>query len=182
MPEASGSFGLFLKGPPDATPKNNAFPLTAFGGSAGATGVFGGFPLFVGGQVTAPLGLFLRGSTIGVADASLGLNLTGQAPSFEGSTTLFLYNAWAEKTGSFPAFIQGSGETDGAVPFAGSMGLFIQRNTPAVLNLFLKAQDTQASGQFPLFVDGVYSHASGLPLYLRADYATGSTKLFTSGF
>ena len=133
--------------------------------------------------------LFMRGPETGYIANSIALYLNSTAIAGpQGSIPLYLANSGIYNT--IPLFIQGAQITlggmvpsEGTIPLAQSIALYIERNLPGAITLYIGSN--YASGGIPLYMyGGTTGPASGIPLAMPYVYSSGinSINLYTHGF
>lgn len=174
---------------------NNSITLSVDGFSPGSPGALrlSSFEptLFVSGSIpvsNSSMIMFLPGADIATVTDSMILYIGGNAPSLANSVDLSVYNT--QVTNNVPLFVQGlslSSSPD-AVPSDGTeysqgMNLFIARNTPGEISLFL-CNNLINSGGIPLSTFGAYltSNSTNLVIPNTIGLNTSTVKLFTHGF
>lgn len=139
------------------------------------------------------MNLFLKGAISAPTTSNLNLFLKNIPFSVSEGISLFLYNSIELYFNNLPLFTKGLGlsgseddveGSEGYTPFGGSMNLFIQRNTPGSINLYLQGPAQPTNDSFPLYINSNLTSASGIRFVIP--YTIGRPnnpiKLFTTGF
>lgn len=161
-----------------------------------------GIDLFVKGHIpwTSGINLTLVGPTYGTAVS--GTDMVMFAPSYyaysgsipmvlyqdttrASSVDLFIQNAWTANSGTLRMYLAAPSGTYGAVPFSGSIPMFIARNSEAIdagINMWISGPNETFSG-VPMTISGTYMLASGINLSMSGGHSPTSTiNLFAHGF
>ncbi len=176
-------FPLFLKGE-ETNPIDNEFSLYMHGCTAGRSGLFGNCDLYIYGSsvVNASMNLFLQNH--GPESLATYFNLYTQGENYyiNGNVPLYISNSGSE--GQVNLFIQGSGVTAGAMPLSTFMSLFIKRNEPGAITLFLQGPGTEVNNSITLYTHGAYLASSGLDLCIPdiVGVLNNNMQLYTHGF
>lgn len=132
------------------------------------SGVANGITLFIGenapsGVKEAGMGLFTMGPESAALTGSMPLYLRSETPSQAQPLTLYCYNAYTEATGVLTMFMRAPSGTLGAIPYSGTMNLFISRDSESI------------AGGADLYIEGPRSIDTSIPLSI-----TGGTPYFSS--
>lgn len=176
-------FNLFLDG--SGTIADNEITLTVFGTTN--TGFTGNVDLIVyadntSDHQTRSMPLFLDGPSQGETVRYLNLFVSGEHYSCVGSVPLLLNNTGVNN--STTLFIQGEGETPGAIPYAKGLNLFLQRSVGTTMPMFLMGPATDANFSTTLYVYGETEANASITMVVPQVIGDeqGSTTMYTSGF
>lgn len=137
-----------------------------------------------GNKLTAPLNLVLAGPSQSDNTATMPLVVTGVMPSIAGMVPLSI-NANQKVVGAIASmFVEGTGGTQGALPYNSYMNLFLQRNPAEMIPLFIKGAEDPTKATLPLYLEGANLTSKSVNLSIPAtiDTKLGTLKLFTHGF
>lgn len=186
---SNSSMPLFVKVQEPGT-IGSGLPLSIW--SSTNSGLFSTIPLFIGGSgdIQGSMPLFMKGPPFGESSAGMPLflkmgNLNGTI-SADGGIPLYLQNSNIEASSYIPLYLAVQSGTPGAIPVNASMPLFMARDGEGYassLPLYIKVADMATSG-LAMYVDGVYTSNSGIPLVIPGTYdvKTSPLKLYVNGF
>lgn len=179
-PMFSGIMPLYMAGGNELGPfgvgsSSGSFPLFLYSATGSGLSMFGT-------PFSGSMPLYLQGPSIQPFYAS-GLNLFIQGTTYSIDGSFPLYMVCSGVDGSINLFIQGSGVTEGATPFNGSMNLFLRRPCSDAIPLYLGAPGEPVSGSVYLYMQGNLPVSGGFNLYTNAvGPTTGNFPMFTAGF
>jgi hypothetical protein len=183
----SGVMNLFLKGR-IGVPANEQFPLFTY--ATTNSGLYKSFDLvlYQNSQFDPrnSMNLVLTGPTAIATTSNMNLFLENTRDEVSSGIPLFVGNYWSENSGNITLFMSAPSGTEGAVPFSGSMNLYMARDFDSIalsVPLFLKSID-YSSGTAPLYIFGANIANSSIPLYVTGKDSSQikTSTLYTSGF
>jgi len=110
------------------------------------------------------------GGYLGNPSSTMNLYLRNDN-SVNSGIPLYLSNEWVSSTGIIPLYINTPSGTDGAVPFSGTMNLYLSRQYDGVLY------------SMPLYIAGPVTSTSGISMYISGEESGvyGEAILYISG-
>lgn len=164
----SGSAPLFLQAGPVGQ-ASAELPLWMLGSSVGTSGAHRSMELYLysdesGNVLERGMVLSLLGASQGETTRNLNLFVEGRYHATEGSCQLYLHNEGT--TGAIPLFIEGSGVTEGSVPYSTTMNLFLRRTPAGAAPLYLHGPGEPESSGMSLFLHG-HINTNDIPLINR---------------
>lgn len=183
---STASMPLFVQVDPPGEAESSL--LLTITGSLEA-GMFAGVPLHTysdefGQTPTRSMPLFLMAEDQSSAVAHMNLWVEGRAHAADGSLELVVWNDQEGAYQSIPLFVQGEGETEGALPLTWSMNLVLQRGPANAITLYIQGPGEELTEAMTLFVEGEELSEASLELSLPnvLGYVRQTVPLFTSGF
>lgn len=195
-PGASASINMFLR----ALTQDEAFPPS----SGNTTGTVN-FVIYrpdaydfsvLNDNPASPLSsmnLYLKGASSAPTTSNLNLFIKNIPFSVSEGISLFLYNSIEPYFNNLPLFTKGLGlsgseddveGSEGYTPFGGSMNLFIQRNTPGSINLYLQGPAQPTNDSLPFYIDSKLTSNSNITLVIPNSIGIPNSviKFFSTGF
>ncbi len=165
----------------------SSLPLFTYG-DGGNTVNFAAIPLYINSVSGIDnvehsyLNLFLKNEETGATSKSMNLFIDGQHALLTGDIPLFLKNGGENK--QLPLFISGEGTTAGAIPFTGSMNLFLRLAPSDSIPLYLRGPGDVYTGSVDMFIKGgVYASGTvNLSIPNVIGEADNRATLFISGW
>lgn len=194
----SGEHTLFIKGhevhtgsmplftfTPSGVPKTASTDLFIW--SMADSGVAQTMPLYMNSLIDPnySMNLFISGPNAN--DNTINMNLfICNDTTITDAITLFMQNEYTLDSGVVPLYISTASGTDGAIPFSGTMPLFINREIESISHVFpLYAQTSEPSTSgITLYINSTGSgDFNNLTLFTQAnDLQNSNVRLYTHGF
>jgi hypothetical protein len=184
------SMPLYTKGP---ILHSGTQDITLFTWSTTNSGVFNNIPLYmkvresgIGEPYNENMPLFTKGPAYGEYAEGMPLFTKNVIPQRGGNLPLFAGNYTQSGENSVNLYVSGGGTTEGALPYAEGMPLFMARNANSLdkkLDLYLRVNDSSFDSM-DLYLNATYKSNDNLPLVLPNTESSGNREfnLYTHGF
>jgi len=180
---ANGSVNVYLCA--DEVPTSeDSFELFTLGASGNM--IQGGVTLQITSDTAGPIqqmNLFCRAPDSMLVTAVMNAFVSGGMHEASSTVPLHLANTQQILSSGTPLFINGEGETAGALATGDSMNLFLMRDPNETISLFIAGQ-ADLDGGVDLVLNSLYGAEEGVELAIPVvvDTKIASQKLFIHGF